>query len=137
MTCIGGVDTTNTAFLLSMSLQDRISSSPAEPDRAHLIRAGDLAHGIDEARDQGLGDCFTVFDEPGAQGGGSDGRILGFVYQASLFAVFERGLDSLKEGDWERIALVDVGDIAVQASFSVVVGEQTDILKLPSKDLIK
>jgi hypothetical protein len=95
MARVRGIDTTNTALLLSMRLQDRISSSPAEPNRAYLVRARDQAHGIDEARDQGLRDGFAVLDEPGPQCCGDYSGILNFVHQASLFAVFEGWFDIL------------------------------------------
>ena len=39
----------------------------------------------------------------------------------------EAGLDVLKEGDGQRVAVVQVGDVNVQAGFGVFVGEEADV----------
>lgn len=120
-----------------MRLQDRIAPSPAKADCPNLVRARDLAHSIDETRYQGFGDGFAVLDKPGTQCGGDNGGILRFVDNASIFAVFKGWFDILEEGDRQRVTLVDIGNIAVEASFSIVVGKETDILEFPAEDYEK
>ena len=51
-----------------------------------------------------------------------------------MFAVFERWFDVLEEGDWERIALVQVRNIAVKPSFCIAVGKEADVLEFPTED---
>ena len=74
-----------------------------------------------------------MLNKPGAQRCGDDGGILGFVDKGGILAVFEGRFDILEEGEWERIALVDVGDVAVESGFGVVVGEEADVLEFPAK----
>lgn len=49
MTCVCSINTTDAALLLSMRLQDCLSSSPAESNSANLVGARDLAHSVDKA----------------------------------------------------------------------------------------
>jgi len=46
----------------------------------------------------------------------------------------EGRLDVLEEGDWEAVALVEVGEVAVEACFGVFVGEKAGVGKFPAKD---
>lgn len=48
--------------------------------------------------------------------------------------VFEGWLDIVEERDRERIALVDVWDVGVEAGFGVVVRQETDVLEFPTED---
>lgn len=66
-------------LLLPVRLQYRVPPSPAKANGADLVRAGDHANGIDEAVDEGAGDTFAVFGEPGAESCGDDGGVFGFV----------------------------------------------------------
>ena len=75
-----------------------------------------------------------MLDKPRAQRCGDDGGILGFVDEGGVLAVFEGWFDILEEGEWERVALVDVGDVAVESGFGVVIGEEADVLEFPAKD---
>ena len=75
-----------------------------------------------------------MFYEPRTQCGGDDGGVLGFVDETVLFLVFEGWFDVLEEGHRERIALVDVWDVDVEAGFGVVVGQETSVLEFPTKD---
>lgn len=49
--------------------------------------------------------------------------------------VLQRGLDVLEEGDGKAVALVDVWDVAVEAGFGVVVGEEADVGEFPAEDV--
>ena len=75
--------------------EDGVASAPAEADDADFVRAGDVADFVDEVFDQGSGDGFAVFDEPGAEGGSYGGGGEGFVGESELFAFGELGLDGL------------------------------------------
>jgi hypothetical protein len=88
-------------------------------------------------RYQGFGDGFTVLDKPGPECYGDNGSILRFVDNAGIFAVLEGWFDVLEEGDRQRVALVDVGNKAVESSFGIVVGKETDIFKFPAEDCKK
>lgn len=53
-----------------------------------------------------------------------------------MLSSFEWGLDALEEVEWNRIALMDIGNVAVEACFGVVVGKQADVLEFPAKDYV-
>lgn len=121
-------------LLLPMSLQDRIPPAPAEPQRADLVRAGDHAHGVDEAVDEGSRHAFAVRGQPGAKGGGDDSRVFGFVGHAEGLLRLEGGFDVLEEGDGEAVAVVEVGEVAVEACFGVLVDEEAGVDEFPAED---
>ena len=75
-----------------------------------------------------------MLDEPRAQGRRDDGGIFGLVSNAEGFLGLEIGLDVLEEGDGERVALVDIGHVAVEAAFGVFIGEEADVGKFPAED---
>lgn len=131
------VHTTNTALLLSVRLQNGIASAPAEADSANFVGTRDLANGINEARDQRLRDAFAVLDQPRAKRCGNNGGVLGFVNDAGVLAVLERWLDVVQEGEGQRVAFVNIWNVAVEAGFGIVVGEKADIFELPAKDYTK
>lgn len=75
-----------------------------------------------------------MLDEPGAQSSWDDGRILGLVRQTQRFLRFEVGFDIVEEGDGQRVAFVQVRDVAVKTAFgSVFVGEKADVGEFPAK----
>ena len=118
----------------SMRLEDRISPSPAESNGANLVSARCGAQGVDETVENRLDDALAMLDEPGAQSGGDDGRILGLVRHTQRFLRFKVGFDIIEEGDGQRVALVQVRDVAVEAAFgSVFVGEKADVGEFPAK----
>lgn len=47
---------------------------------------------------------------------------------------FEGRFDVVEEGDGEGVALVEVGDVAVEAGLSVFVGEEADVGEFPAED---
>jgi hypothetical protein len=51
-----------------------------------------------------------------------------------LLTSLERWLDRVKEFNWEGVALVNVWDVALEASLSIVVRQQTNVLELPAED---
>ena len=103
---------------------------PAEPNRPDLVRARDHTHGIDEGVDLRAADALAVADQPRAQRGRHDGRILRLVHQRELLLVLQRGLDVLQEGQRERVPVVHVRDVAVEAAgFGILVGEQAYVLR--------
>ena len=74
-----------------------------------------------------------MLDKPGAECDGDNG----FVDNAGIFAVLEGWFDVSEEGDRQRVALVDVGNIAVESSFGIVAGEKANIPKFPAEDCKK
>lgn len=138
MTSDRRIHPTNTTPLarlfLPMSLQDGIPPAPAEAQRADLVRARDHAHGVDEAVDEGSRHAFAVRGQPGAEGGGDDGGVFGLVAHAEGLLRFEGGFDVLEEGDGEAVAVVEVGEVAVEAGFGVFVGEEAGVCEFPAED---
>ena len=114
--------TTLSRPFLPVRLQNGIASSPAEADRTNLVRAGCHAHCLHETVDQGSGYGFAVSDKPGPEGGGGDGGVLGLARHAKFLLVFEWGFDILEKGDGEGVAFVEIGEVHVEAGFSIVVG---------------
>jgi hypothetical protein len=125
--CVSSID-------LSMRGQDSISSSPAESNSPDLSCAWNRAHIGYELVDEGLRDSFAVLDQPGWQSCSNGCSCLRLVDEGQLLSSFEWGLDALEEVEWNRIALMDIGNVAVEACFGVVVGKQADILEFPAKD---
>lgn len=122
------------ALVLPVGLQNRIPPSPAEADCADLIRARRHAHGIDEAVDQGPGDTFAMFGKPWTQSGRYNGGILGLVNQAELLLRLEIGLDIIQKGNWQGVALMEVGHIGVEAGFGIFVGKEADVGEFVAED---
>ena len=115
--------TSLSTLVLPVGLKDRITPSPAESNCTNLIGAGYHAYGIDEAVDQGPRDTFTVFGKPWAQSGRNYSGIFGFVDQAERFLRFERRLDIVEKRDWQRVALMEIRHIRVEARFGIYVGK--------------
>ena len=116
--------------------QNRIPASPAEPNHAHFVRAGNVSDLVDEVLDQRSGHCLAVLEEPGAEscsGRRRGGCLLG---QGAGFAFGELGLDGVEEGWVEGVALVDVWDVGCEAGGGVLVGEETGVCKFPAKDWV-
>jgi hypothetical protein len=63
-----------------------------------------------------------VFEEPRGQSSADCGGGLGLVEDGLLLADFEGRFDGLQELDGEAVALVDVGDVAVEAGLDVFIG---------------
>ena len=74
-------------------------------------------------------------DKPWTQSGRYDGGILGFVDHAERFLRFERGFDVVQEGYGQRVALMKVRNVCVEARFGVLVGEEADVREFVAEDL--
>ena len=135
MARVGRVDATAAHRFGAARLQDGVAPAPAEADGADLGRAWDVAHGVDEGRYDGLADGFSVTDQPWPKGGGHDRRVLYFVHDAQCFLLLGRWFDVLEERVGERVARVQVGDVAVKARLGVFVGEETDVGESPAEDV--
>ena len=118
----------------AVRLQDGVAAAPAEADGADLMGAGGQADGVDEAVDDGFGDGFAVGEQPGAEGGGDDGGVFGLFGKGEAFLGAEGGFDVLEEGERERVAGLDVGDVGVEAGFCVLVGEEADVFEFVAED---
>lgn len=46
----------------------------------------------------------------------------------------EGRLDVLEEGDGEAVALVDVGEVAIESCFGVLIGEEAGVGEFPTED---
>ena len=75
-----------------------------------------------------------MLDRPRPQRRRHHHRVLGFVSKGQGFAVFEIGLDVVEEGERDGVAFVEVGDVSVEASFGILVGEEADVDELPPED---
>lgn len=119
---------------LSVRQEKSIAAAPAEPNGADLARARDLTNVLDELLDDGLRHGLAVLEQPRVQRRAHDGRALGLVDDGLLLADAERWLDALQEVDGQGVALLDVGDVAVEALLGVVVGQEAHVLELPAED---
>ena len=72
--------------------------------------------------------------EPRAECGGYIKGSLGLLEETGILADWERRLDGVQELDWERVALVHIGDVDVEAIFGVIISEKTNVLEFPSED---
>ena len=133
--CVDGVNThaLSTAEVL-VSGQDGISATPAEANRSDLVGTGDHADLLDEALDQGASDTLAVLKQPRAESCASlccGGSLLCEGTRVTLGLL---RLDGLKEFNVERVALMDIGNVGSEAVGGILVGEQTSVLELPTKD---
>lgn len=102
-------------------LEDCVPPSPTEANDTNLVGTGDHLNGVDEAIDKRLADAFTVLEQPWRKRRGDRRGVLGRVDHPGTLFVLETGLYTLEEFDWKRIALVNVGNVGVEASFGVSV----------------
>ena len=128
--------TTLSTLALPVGLQDRISPSPAEPNRPNLVRAGYHAYGIDEAVDQRPRHTLTVFDEPRTQSGRHYGGVFGFVDYAKSFLRLEGRFDIVEKRNRQRVALMEIRHVGVEARFGVCVGQQSDVGEFVAEDWV-
>lgn len=116
------------------SREDRIPSSPAEADDADFARSGDFTDCGDEYFNEGLGYGFPVFKHPWGKSSAYCGGGFGLVDEGLLLSIFEWRFNGLKKVDGERVALMNIGNITVETSFGIVIGEKADIFKIIAED---
>lgn len=125
MTSIRGINASNggTFRILgrAMRLEDSVPPSPTKANGTNLVRAGDHPYGVDKAINERLANALTVLEQPWRKDRGDRRGVLDGVDHTSIFFVLERRLYTLEERQWKRVALVDVGNIGVEASFGIVV----------------
>lgn len=110
-------------------------SSLPEASTTYLVCARNTLDGIDEATDNGLSNALAMFRQPRTKRGHHINRFFCLVDYSLLLFGLQRRLDALQELNRQGVALVDVWDVAVEAGFGIVVGEQSDVLELPSEDV--
>ena len=75
-----------------------------------------------------------MFGKPWTQSGRYNGGILGLVNQAELLLRLEIGLDIIQKGNWQGVALMEVGHIGVEAGFGIFVGKEADVGEFVAED---
>ena len=73
-------------------------------------------------------------EQPGTEGRGNNGGILGFSSDAEGLMCPEVWLDVLQKGVGKGVAGVEVGKVDVEAVFGVLVGEEACIREFPAED---
>ena len=117
-----------------MSLEDCISSAPAETNASKFVSAWNVAHSVYEAIDDGARDRLSVREDPvnmykqecsdcmsmslpRTQGDRYRHAILRLVQEAESLLFGKWWLDVLEKGYWERVALSSVS--AMLATFAL------------------
>ncbi|KXT16126.1 hypothetical protein AC579_5075 [Pseudocercospora musae] len=103
--------------------QNGVSTSPAESDRAYLLRAWDLADLLDEAFNDGTSHSLSVLDQEWPKSssyGRCGGRLL---CNGTRFAFWQSWLDGLEKALIHSIALENIRD--------------TNVIELVAKDIDK
>lgn len=125
MACVCGIN-------LSVCGQNRISSSPAETNGSDLDAWS--ANTLDEGINQRLGNALLVLEKPWSECGSDIECSLCFLEKTGVLLDFEGWLDGVQEFNGKRVALVNIGNVAVETVLGVVVGEKANVLELPSED---
>ena len=73
-------------------------------------------------------------DEPGAECSRYGSGIGGFFRDGKLFSFLEWGFDVLKKRDWERVALMEIWNVGVEAGEGVLVGKEAGVGEFPAED---
>lgn len=76
-----------------------------------------------------------MFGQPRAQRGHDIDRLFSLVEETFLLLDLQGRLDALQELNGKGVALVNIRDVAVEAGFGVVVGQQAHVLELPAEDI--
>lgn len=116
-----------------MRLQDSIPTSPAEPDCPDLVRTWYLAHRVHESVNQRSRDCLAMLDQPWPKCRRYNGRVLRLISQGESLLFLERRLDVLQELDRQRVAFVEVGEVAIKPILGILIGKESCTTWFPSQ----
>ena len=107
VTSHGSIDAANvrpaTILLLTMGLQNSVTTTPAKANSTNLVGARRHANGVDETINERLANSFRMLGEPSTQGRRHNCRVLCLVYHRKALLRLDVGLDIIEETRWQRI----------------------------------